>query len=172
MSVLLVRWNEKEKRLFMTWAWHEYLMIYKQKNKKTYRIKSWWLALWMIKDISKLLKEKEIKFEPWDIAVLYSDWITEAINRPKKDWTEKMFGEDRLEEAIKTAPNIKWKNYKSAQSVFNNITIKLSQFMWYKYTQLDDITLVVIQYKPEDYTPKLDYNDKIDESLITEWNWN
>jgi len=31
------------------------------------------LALGMVKDISKLLKEKEIAFAPGDIAVLYSD---------------------------------------------------------------------------------------------------
>jgi len=39
----------------------------------------------MIKDVSKLLKEQEIKFEPNDIIVLYSDGITEAINKPTKD---------------------------------------------------------------------------------------
>ena len=172
MSTLLVRWNAKEKKLFMTWAWHEYLMIYKQNKKKTYKIKSWGLALWMIKDISKLLKEVQISFEPWDIAVLYSDWITEAINRPKKDWTEQMFWEERLIQAINNAPEIPWKDYKSAQSVFNNITIKLSQFMGYNPVQLDDITLVVIQYKPKDYDKTRDYSPKIPEEIITEWNWN
>jgi len=171
MTVLLVRWNEEEKRFFFTWAWHEYLMIYKQKTKKTHKIKSWGLALWMIKDISKLLKEKELKFEPGDIAVLYSDWITEAINRPKRDGTETMFWEDRLVEAISKAPNMKWKNYKTAKSVYNNITIKLSQFMWYNPLQLDDITLAVIQYKPEDYIEENDYSTDIPEEMITQWNW-
>ncbi len=145
MSMLLIRWNEKEKRLFMTWAWHEYLMIYKHDLWKTFRIKSWWVAIWMIKDISKLIKEQEIKFEKWDILVLYSDWITEAINKPKRDWTEELFWENRLEEAINNAPNVEWKKYKSSRSVFNNITINLSKFMWYKHIQLDDITLAVIQ---------------------------
>jgi len=91
MSLLLIRWDEKEKRLFMTWAWHEYLMIYKHKQQKTFKIKSWWVALWMIKNISKLIKEQEIKFEENDIIILYSDWITEAINKPKKDGWEEMF---------------------------------------------------------------------------------
>jgi len=171
MTVLLIRWNEKQKRFFMTGAWHEYLMIYKQKTKTTHKIKSWGLALWMIKDISKLLKEKEIKFEPWDIAVLYSDWITEAINQPKRDWNEKMFWEDRLLETIKNSPNVKWKDYKSARSIYNNITIKLSQFMWYNPLQLDDVTLAVIQYKTEDYTPENDFSEEIPDEMITEWNW-
>jgi serine phosphatase RsbU (regulator of sigma subunit) len=45
----------------------------------------------MIKDISKLLKEQEIKFEINDILVLYSDGITEAINQGKKDGNEQRF---------------------------------------------------------------------------------
>jgi hypothetical protein len=40
-----------------------------------------------------------------------------------------MFLENRLEETIKKSPNINGKNYKSARSVFNNITIELSKFM-------------------------------------------
>ena len=171
MSMLLVRWNEKEKRLFMTWAWHEYLMVYKQSSKKTFRIKSGWVAIWMIKDISKILKEQEIKFEKWDIIVLYSDWITEAINKPKRDWTEELFWENRLEEAINQAPNMKDKWYKSARSVFNNITINLSKFMWYKYIQLDDITLTVIQYKTDDFDKTIDFQEEISKDFITEWNW-
>ena len=45
----------------------------------------------MIKDCTKLLKEQEIQFEANDIIVLYSDGITEAINKPQKDGTEEMF---------------------------------------------------------------------------------
>jgi serine phosphatase RsbU (regulator of sigma subunit) len=39
----------------------------------------------MVKNASKLLKEQEIKFEVNDIIVMYSDGITEAINKPSKD---------------------------------------------------------------------------------------
>lgn len=171
MSLLMVRWNEKEKRVFMTWAGHEYLMIYKQNIKKTFKIKSWWVALWMIKDISKILKEIEIKIEPGDIIVLYSDWITEALNKAVKDWTEKLFWEDRLVEAIQNAPEIPWEWYKTSISVYKSISIALSKFMWYKYKQFDDITLWVIQYKPENYKPEKDFSKDIDEQFITEWKW-
>ena len=171
MTLLLLRWNEKEKRMFMTWAWHEYLMILKKNKNKCYKIKSGWVALWMIKNISKLIKEQEIEFEPGDIIVLYSDWITEAINKPKRDWTEQMFWEDRLVNAIENSPNVKWENYKSAISVFNNITITLSNFMGYRYNQLDDVTLTVVQYKNKNSNPNNDYSIKIPEDLITEWSW-
>jgi hypothetical protein len=40
-----------------------------------------------------------------------------------------MFLEDRLEECIQNAPNMNGKDYKTARSVFNNITIELSKFM-------------------------------------------
>lgn len=171
MSLLLVRWDEKEKRAFMTWAGHEYLIIYKHNRQKSYKIKSWWVALGMIRDISKLLKEKEVRFEPNDIIVLYSDGITEAINKSKKDGNEEMFWEERLMNAIDNAPNIDNKKYKSARSIFNNITIELSQFMWYKHTQLDDVTLAVIHYKWDDFDITSDFSENIKEDFITEWSW-
>ena len=40
MSLLLVRWNEAEKRIFMTGAGHEYLIVYKHSVNKTFKIKS------------------------------------------------------------------------------------------------------------------------------------
>lgn len=173
MSLLLLRWNEKEKRLFMTGAWHEYLMIYKQKTKKCYKIKSDWIALWMAKDISRIIKDKEIKFEPNDIIILYSDWIIESINKSVKDWTETMFWEDRLMQAIESAPNQDWENHKSASTVFNNITIELSKFMWYKYIQLDDITLVSMHYKDISLWLSVEnnINKEIPSEFITEWKW-
>jgi serine phosphatase RsbU (regulator of sigma subunit) len=171
MSLLLIRWDNKEKRLFMTWAWHEYLMIYKHKQNKTFRIKSSWVALWMTKDVSKIITEKEIQFEENDIIILYSDWITEAINKSKKDWTEEMFWENRLEDSINNAPNVNNKNYKTSRSVFNNITIELSKFMWYKHTQLDDVTLAVIHYKWTDFDPKMNFPEEIPNDFITERNW-
>ena len=172
MSLLMVRWNEKTKKMYMTWAGHEYLMIYKQKQWKCFRIRSGGVALWMIKNVSKLIKEQQVSFEENDVIILYSDWITEAINQPRKDGNEKKFLEDRLEEAINKSPNMVWKDYKTARTVFNNITIELSKFMWYNPVQLDDVTLLTIDYKSEDYDEKKDVSLDIPEGFITEWKWN
>lgn len=171
MTLLLVRWNEKEKRLFMTWAWHEHLIIYKNKLKKCFKIKSWWLALGMIKDIAKMIKEQEIQFEENDIIVLYSDWVTDSINSRDTSEIKERFWETRLIQAIESSPKAKWKTYKTATSVFNNITIELSKFMWYKHFQVDDITLATIQYKPKDYDLNNDFSSEISEEFITEWKW-
>lgn len=171
MSMLLVRWNEKEKRVFMTGAWHEYLIIYKNKTQRCHMIKSGWLALWMTKNIHKLLKEREIQFDINDIIVLYSDGITEAIDKPRKDGSEEMFWETKLIHAVERAPNMKWKEHKSAISVFNSITIELSKHMWYKHAQLDDITLTVLHYKDKNYKREEDFGTKISEEFVTEWKW-
>ncbi len=171
MSLLMVRWDEKNKKMFMTWAWHEYLMIYKHKQKKCFRLKSGWVALWMIKNIHKLTKEQRINFEPNDIIILYSDWVTEAINKPKRDWKEQMFWEDRLQKAIEDSPNISEKDFKSARTIFNHISIQLSKFMWYNPIQLDDITLVTIEYKTSDYKEENDIPLEIPEDLMTQWKW-
>jgi len=172
MTVLMVRWNEKEKRLFMTWAWHEYLMIYKRANKKCFKVKSGGIALWMTRNIHKILKEQEITFEKDDIIVLYSDWITEAINQSKKDWNQQMFWESRLVKAIENSPEINenWNKIKTARCVFNNITIELSKFMWYKHAQLDDVTLVVAHYKWETIVEN-DLDEKIWKDFLAEWDW-
>ncbi len=136
-----------------------------------FKIKSGWVALGMIKDINKLLKEQEVKFEKNDIIVLYSDGITECINQPTKTGSEQMFGEERLITAIESAPKVLGKAYKNASNVFNNITIEVSRFMGYKHTQLDDVTLVVIHYRGDDYDIKDDANQTVTHDLLTEWHW-
>lgn len=170
MTMLLLRWNETEKRLFMTWAGHEYLIIYKHALKKCFKIKSWWLALGMTKNIHKILKEQEIKFEKNDIFVLYTDGITESLNRRHKDGNEVMFWEQRLIESIENSPTLPWLGIKTARWIFNNITIELSKFLWYKHRQFDDITLVVAHYTGE--TPiENDFPENISKDFITEWDW-
>ncbi|MCT4617748.1 MAG: SpoIIE family protein phosphatase [Candidatus Gracilibacteria bacterium] len=175
MSLLLVRWDEEAKRLFMTGAGHEYLIIYKASQNKCFKIKSGGLALGMTKNVHKLLKEQEIQFEKDDILVLYSDGITEAkINTKKRSEETLMFGEDGLVNAIQTSPDIilNGKKRKTARSVFNNITIALSRFMGYKHTQHDDVTLVVCHYKGDDViNDNLPEPEKIDDAFITEWKW-
>ena len=129
------------------------------------------MAIWMIWNIHKFLKEKEVRFEENDIAILYSDWITEAINQDKKDWQELMYWEDRLISSIKKSPKMRERNYATARSVFRSISSDLSQFMWYKFKQLDDITLAVVEYKSDDYNESLDFPEELPKELVTEWNW-
>jgi len=169
MTTLLIRWSEQEKRLFMTGAGHEYLILYKHQIGKCFKLKSGWLALGMTKNVHKILKEQEIKFDPYDIAVLYTDGITESINEPKKTDNSIMFGEERLINAILTAPTLTGSGVRTAQSVFNNITIELSRFMGYSHTQLDDVTLMVLHYT--DKKNENAFPTDLPPEFITERNW-
>ncbi len=45
MTMLMIRWNEAEKRLFMTGAGHEYLLIYKKSEEAVIKIKAGGVAL-------------------------------------------------------------------------------------------------------------------------------
>lgn len=60
---------------------------------------------------------------------------------------------------------------KTARSVFKNISINLSKFMGYKHIQLDDITLLTIQYTSSEYNKEKDCSIELEEDFITEWNW-
>lgn len=125
----------------------------------------------MAKNIHKILKEQEISFEQNDVIVLYSDGITEAINKPTKDGSESMFGENMLIRAIEDAPNIGIAQIKTARSIFKNISISLSKFMGYKHVQLDDITLATIQYISPEYNKDEDCSIETEDDFITEWKW-
>lgn len=162
MTLLMVRWNEKEKKLYMTGAGHEYLLIYRQQQNKVFAIKSGGIALGMTRDISKILKEIEIAFEPGDCLVMYTDGITESRNGNKE--SDLMFGIERLIKLVADAP------VKTATGIFKHITIELSRFMGYSYRQFDDITLIVIRYK--DQQKILPETREIAEDNVTEWNWN
>ena len=40
MTCVMLRWNEREKKLYYTGAGHEYLLVYKAAEDKVYKIKS------------------------------------------------------------------------------------------------------------------------------------
>lgn len=162
MTLLMIRWNEREKKMYMTGAGHEYLIVYKASQKKAFKIKSGGVALGMTKNVSKILKETQIAVERDDIIVLYTDGITEARNG--KSESDMMLGIDRLMEIIESSP------VKTAQGVFNNITIELSKFMWYGHRQFDDITLIAMHYKGDAIIEK-NVAPEIPSQFITEWNW-
>ena len=85
MTCVMLRWNEREKKLFYTGAGHEHLLVYKVAEKKVYNVKSGGVALGMVRDSSKVLKEQQILFDRNDIIILYTDGITEARYRSEQN---------------------------------------------------------------------------------------
>jgi serine phosphatase RsbU (regulator of sigma subunit) len=165
MSCIMLRWDENTKQMYYTGAGHEYLLVYKEKDQQVYKIKSWGVALGMMRDSSAILKEQQIAFAQNDVIVLYTDGISEA--RYRSEQTGILFGVDRIVDAIMKSET------KTAENIFQKITIDLSAFMGYKYRQFDDITLIVTRYLPDSLPGKTigDIAEKIDFAHITEWNW-
>lgn len=165
MTAIMLRWDDREKKMFYTGAWHEHLLVYKAKSDKVYKMKTWGVAIGMVRDSSKILKEQQIAFEPNDIIILYTDGISEARYRSEQNGI--LFWVDRIVESVMKC------DLKNAKTIFEQITIDLSAFMGYKHVQYDDITLAVVRYLPfpEKGATYGDIAQKIDISHITEWNW-
>lgn len=167
MTAVMLRWDSENKKIFYTGAGHEFILIYKAKEQQIYKIKTGWVALGMMKNISKALKEQQIPFENWDLIILYTDWVTEARYRSEQNWM--LFGVDRITASIMSlAPTTR-----NPENVFRKLTLDLSAFMWYKYIQYDDITFAVIGFTPqwEESVIMTDIASRIDQTSITEWNW-
>lgn len=161
MTCLMIRWNEPEKKLYMSGAGHEYLVIYKKSRNAVFKLKTGGIALGMTRDISKLVKESQISFDPGDVIVMYTDGITEA--RSGKKESDPMFGIERLVNVVAASSD------KSARGIFNHITVELSRFMGYNHRQFDDITLITVQFRESDEESKAPKD--IPKEMITEWNW-
>jgi serine phosphatase RsbU (regulator of sigma subunit) len=104
-------------------------------------------------------------FEVDDVIILYTDGISEARYRSEQEWV--LFGVDRIVESVMKCGR------RDAPTIFQQLTIDLSSFMWYKHKQYDDITLIVARYAwtiPE-WTTTTSLPDGINFSHITEWNW-
>jgi serine phosphatase RsbU (regulator of sigma subunit) len=169
MSCVMLRWDAPHKALYYTGAGHEYILVYKAHEQKVYKVKTGWVALGMVKDSSKILKEQQIAFEPEDVIILYTDGISEA--RYRSEPTGILFGVDRIVESIMKCGK------RDATTIFQQITIDLSAFMGYKHKQYDDITLIVARYLPSSSAnagsgvTMSTLPDAIDFSHVTEWNW-
>lgn len=133
MSAVMLRWDNEKQKMFYTWAWHETILIYSKATWKVTNIKSWWIALKMIKNIDAFVEEKELQFEVWDTLLLYSDWITEA-----KDQFWKRYGVERFINTIESYGSDK------IRGIFEWFTNDYSDFVW-SHPQEDDVTLIVIK---------------------------
>ena len=165
MTCVMLRWDANAKKMYYTGAGHEFVLVYKAKENKVYKVKSGGVALGMIKDSTKILKEQQIAFDPGDMIVIYTDGISEARYRSEQNGI--LFSVERIIESI-----IKL-DVKTAENIFRKITIDLSAWMWYQFKQYDDISLAVVEYNTAEAEAAtlLDISNYIDDTNITEWNW-
>lgn len=153
MTTVFFRWSPLEKRLFYTGAGHEHILIYRAAEGVTESIVTGGVALAMSPDISKIAKEKEIKLNDQDIVLLYSDGITEAVNE-----SGQLFGLQRLKESL-TRNAVVGDSLKVFEAVSKDVISFVGDTV-----QKDDMTLLVMRYVKDGYSP-----DRKENLVSTNW---
>ena len=132
MSTVMLRWDNRTQKMHYTGAWHETILHYVKKTWKVKNIKSGWIALKMVENISKFTQEKEIDFQSGDTLFLYSDWITEAKNELwERYWVNRI---------IKVLEQ-HWVD--SSKNIFKVFTKDFSSYVW-NAEQRDDATVIIL----------------------------
>jgi len=139
MTMVMLRWDAEQQKMFYTGAGHEHILLYKAKSEKVEAFRSGGIALGMIPDNSKIALEKEIPMEIGDAVVLYTDGLTEAKNK-----TGQMFTVERMVASLE-----KYGYLPSSESIFDHITKDFANFVG-EYVQIDDTTMIVIKYVGKD----------------------
>ncbi|OGJ42184.1 hypothetical protein A3I58_00455 [Candidatus Peregrinibacteria bacterium RIFCSPLOWO2_02_FULL_39_10] len=144
MTMVMLCWDKSTKKMTFVGAGHEHILVYHANSGECEAILSGGVAIGMVPDNSKAIKEQSLNAEDGDYIVLYSDGITEAKNS-----LGEMFGLERLKNLV-----VEYAPQYSAEGVNYHIAKSLVDFMQ-DHSQDDDMTLIVI---------KLDKNSSIVEN--------
>lgn len=136
MTMAMMEWDAKKKTLQYVNAGHEPLIVYNAQKGKAEEHRGGGMALGMLPDNSKVIKEITVPFGIGDVLVIYSDGLPECW----KDENE-IFGMDRLKETIKQCGTMP-----TALAIRNAILGDIKQFAG-SYKQMDDMTIIVVKRK-------------------------
>ena len=135
MTMVMLRWEHATEQMHYTGAGHETLIHYKAAEGKVDNLKTGGIALGMVPDNSKILKEIPLEIKEGDFVILYSDGIVEAQTNEGERYSI-----DKLAALIETqAPKAK-----SADQLFQRISKEVLHFLG-DFIQEDDMTLMVIR---------------------------
>ncbi len=134
MSMLMLKWDGMSKKMTYVGCGHEHVLVFRAKTNTIDVFPSGGIALGMVADNSKIIKEKELPMETDDVIVLYTDGITEARNMKGE-----MFGLNRLKELVAL-----YAGNNDAFTIIQNIAKDFSTFVE-EHVQDDDVTLVVVK---------------------------
>ncbi|MDY7031947.1 MAG: SpoIIE family protein phosphatase [Thermodesulfobacteriota bacterium] len=132
MTILAIRLNESQ---MMVAGKHQDLLIYRTALNKTETIptKGTWLG--MVDDIGKYLEDTSVQIHDGDIILLFTDGITEAINK-----NGELYGQTRLEQTLNQYADLPV--YKILDKMMREVNV-------FQEKQMDDMTLVVIKKMPQ-----------------------
>lgn len=134
MSMVMLKWDHLKKIMTFVGAGHEYILVYHVKTGTCEAIPSGGIALGMVLDNSKILKEITIPFDIGDMIILYTDGIVEC-----RDLSGELFGLDRLKVAIG-----KYASQYSPEVTIQKIASDVGSFM-NGHQQDDDMTIMIVQ---------------------------
>lgn len=134
LTMVMLSWNNQTKKLTFVGAGHEHILIYRPDTGQCEAILSGGVALGMVPDNSKLIKEQEIILNEGDFVILYSDGIVEARNTAGE-----LYGLERLKQAV-----IEFAPQYSAEGVNYHVAQAVSKFNE-GHVQDDDMTLIVLR---------------------------
>jgi len=96
MTFLALRWSGRDRVLTWSGAGHEHILWRSTQDGVIHRIRTGGLALGLQRENFTLREERKLPLAPGDLVLLYSDGITEAMDR-----TEAQFSEERLIAALR-----------------------------------------------------------------------
>jgi len=134
MTMVMMKWNSALNQLKYVSAGHEQMIHFHAREKKVTLTPAGGIALGMLPDIAKTLKEDEVKMESGDVLVAYSDGIPECWKNENE-----MYGMGRLKRAVSD-----YSDLPSAFAIRNALLADVKEYAG-KYKQLDDITLIVLK---------------------------
>jgi serine phosphatase RsbU (regulator of sigma subunit) len=135
MTLLLLKWDQETEKMTYVGAGHEHIVVYKAGKGKCEITKTGGIALGMVPDNSKLIKEVELPLELDDVIVLFTDGITEGRNM-----SGEMYGIDRLIKAVELyAPQY------GSDGIVHHVALDYSRFVG-EHKQDDDVTLIASKY--------------------------
>lgn len=135
MTMTMLKWNHREQKMSYVGAGHEHLVIYRAGLGRCEVKPSGGIALGMVPDNSKLIKEVDIPMESDDVIVLYTDGITEGRNM-----SGEMYSLDRLVKAIEH-----YAAEYGSEGIVHHIAMDYAKFVE-SHVQEDDVSLIAIKY--------------------------
>jgi sigma-B regulation protein RsbU (phosphoserine phosphatase) len=137
MTLNIMNWDGRTRRLAYTGAGHEHIIIYRANGAPLECIRAGGVACGVLERANAMYTEKIIEMEEGDQVVLYSDGVTEAMNEEHDE-----YGLDPLKDIVQ-----KYGDH-TPLDLINAIHEEVKKFRGTAEPH-DDITLVALRAKPQ-----------------------
>jgi len=133
MSMMLLTWDADKKRMLFSGAGHESMLVYRADVKGVETVAGGGVVLGLRKSIKGILRQRELKLNPGDAVLLYTDGLTEAENAGGEP-----FGLERVSEIFIEHSR------QPLQKIIDALLLQLKLFCQSEKFN-DDITLMVFK---------------------------